>query len=1293
MNRAFFYRKSVWTDCAVLFIIFFFSGICHSRLDFCPAAWGEDALPSSAPKTMDCSWCSITYPEKVIPGQKFTVSVTLKTIPAGLKLGGDIHHAKKNAYLGVASWGGNPQATQSGKTLTFKYKMPDYKSDDQGCQPIFFLTSKGWNEAVKKAPGPVILPLMTDAVKKTFRPESATLKKSWIACSEAQNAQGGKPEWKAGETIVVPFEYYLDPSDDWGKTEIVLWVVGPWVDCPDGKYTQKRAHKNYGNCSVPNVVCQTGKRIKSQWTITLPKPHAEAEKGKYGDSLLLIAQFKGNDGKFWSWQLRKGLPCFARSDGYFELDAPTPGNLFTVNQKVVMRVIPLKKSAGLNPTPLKWSVTDTQGQLAAQGSALFPPAKGKELELNINIKSRGTFLLHAELQGKETRETTFAIIPDLKVKIGTGATFLGGQKFSGNEEAAQAARLLGMSSCRVWLNWKNLEPARGVFYQPAWDALRNEINLLNRNHIKPWLLLDGVGAWAIDNPQCYAGQFTALPVKNADIERFVTHAAKEFRNDIIGFEWLNEIVPGTICSDPVAEYMNFCKTASAAAKRVNPNFRNQIAGGLWPQTYRQSLISSGIMDSADILSIHYGTGSAIRGARRDLNAVGEENRVEIWDNETAKGVSTWGTPLAEALRDTTQSDYYFTRFPDELLAGCKNIVVFGGEPSPAGDWSHFWGDMSPRPSAAALAVLVDALHDAAPTGEFSLGKSDSFKLFLRPDQSAVLVVSSSEKGGETVNLPVGKAKVIKTDQQGNSTELKTQNGLVSLKLTASPYIIRCSNADALKAQLIVSLPSETAQGAFTALAGQTLEIPLRLHNLLAAPVRCSIQPDKTSAPGTFKPIILPRALQPGETQRAILKFENLKPGITPTKFTVKFDDSSLPVITRKITVNAVNDSQIGNLIQNPGFEISGNDSTSAADWNASGKCGQRVEFNNPNEPGHGKYVYRFENTKGKYLSIYQNREKLPSVGGEYVYSFWAKTDNLTTGSNFGGKTNDGKSWNRHWLQVFQTPRTQDSWQLFQKRIELPGGTVSATAAPVCQGDGWALIDNVQLVPYEGTEFCAFAPGESSTKSAAKKRKIDGDLSDFDRSAPIPLLGKNQLKIVKQSYNWTPENCSGVAWFNYDKNYLYCGIEVIDNKHVAEKTEANCRLDDSIRIAIHPANRLEGESSRAFCFDVSSAAPGGSGKHTLFRPHEYSGGLKSGSLAKDSSVYDVAVKREGNRTTYEIALPWSDLGGLSGGVGTKLGLSVQLTDNDGSGPEAYLIWGGGLNPAWNPEAFGMLTLTP
>jgi hypothetical protein len=70
---------------------------------------------------------------------------------------------------------------------------------------------------------------------------------------------------------------------------------------------------------------------------------------------------------------------------------------------------------------------------------------------------------------------------------------------------------------------------------------------------------------------------------------------------------------------------------------------------------------------------------------------------------------------------------------------------------------------------------------------------------------------------------------------------------------------------------------------------------------------------------------------------------------------------------------------------------------------------------------------------------------------------------------------------------------------------------------------------------------------------------------------------------------------------------------------------------------------------------------------------------------------VVVKPGDGRCVYELRLPWSELGGIAPAFGGRVGLSLQLNDNDGSGLAAQMAWGGGLSPTWSPPAFGRLTL--
>ena len=113
---------------------------------------------------------------------------------------------------------------------------------------------------------------------------------------------------------------------------------------------------------------------------------------------------------------------------------------------------------------------------------------------------------------------------------------------------------------------------------------------------------------------------------------------KRYADRLWGFEWLNEIVPGNKCKDPVAEYVAICRAGYKAAKAVNPKFVCQLAGGLWPHNYRIDCLNAGVAEWVDVLPVHYSTYEGIVEAKNDL-AVRDIKKVRVADNALQPGGS------------------------------------------------------------------------------------------------------------------------------------------------------------------------------------------------------------------------------------------------------------------------------------------------------------------------------------------------------------------------------------------------------------------------------------------------------------------------------------------------------------------------------------------------------------------------------------------------------------------------------------------------------------------------------
>jgi hypothetical protein len=243
---------------------------------------------------------------------------------------------------------------------------------------------------------------------------------------------------------------------------------------------------------------------------------------------------------------------------------------------------------------------------------------------------------------------------------------------------------------------------------------------------------------------------------------------------------------------------------------------------------------------------------------------------------------------------------------------------------------------------------------------------------------------------------------------------------------------------------------------------------------------------------------------------------------------------------------------------------------------------------------------------------------------------------------------------------------------------------------VTRGAGWALYDNLRVTVYEGSDYAAEA------HRCAKPLKIDGRLDDWQAAGltgcPLPMIGKNQVAVLAGPYAWTPKNLSGVAYLAWDESNLYLAGRIRDDVH-RPRTGAEAMRGDALVIGIDPTNRGPLADGKAVQYALTSAAPGGgSGRHTLWRPQEHAAGGAWGQLAKDSSVYELAVRSDPDGTcTYELRIPLSQVGQVRGAVGTKLGVSLMAVDADGEAPSAAMTWGDGLHPAWAPNRFGVVTM--
>lgn len=1110
--------------------------------------------------------------------------------------------------------------------------------------------------------------------------KDVTFKKSWIWIDHVALER----VLVEGETYKVPVEYYLDSSEDDGQTTLMLWGAGPWIDCPDGTYTTRRQHISYPGMRQ-NLRVKAG---QGRHVFTFKVPPAQQR-----NSLTLIAMFTNAAGQVWPWEVRCSPVFFHRAGGDFELETDQPGNLFTYEEPVRLKVRLRRADPERKTKTLTYRVKDYTGAQVAQGAVTFvPEAAGQIVPLNLQIARRGTFLLEAEVPGWEKRHLTFARIPDLMAitrgqptQFGmTNVIIPGAPKRI--EELCRIARRLGLTVCRSFMNWNEIEPARGLYKLDAWDQ---PIELARKHGITPWFCIVNPPAWAqsdrVDkiNYRAFRGDLDAW-------RNMVRTVTTRYRGRFWGWEWLNEIVPGGT-ETPVEDYLQLVRAGTASARAVAPEVKIQLAGGLWPRTFRQAVLKAGAGEYVDVLPVHYSTGGAVREAMGDLETAGVGS-VEVWDNETARGISIWDAPPEFDLTHTLQSNWILTNWADELTAGCRRIIYFGGAGDPAGNWSYLLDDLSPRPAAATIAVFVSKVHGAKPLGAFSLGQGGMFHLF---DQNGkAVMIASSYVEGETVPLHVGANVVQVVDYQGNLRPVASTGGVARLTLSGQRYYVDGADLDVLKSYLVpdidVRQAAPVAQGHLkdtavlvgtpktTMLRGGVGQIMVRLRNLYSRQLEGTFR--LTLPTGWKSEAKMNFSLRPHQSTLipvAVKVPEGTQTGDHPVQAVFDFAWNKLPTVTKPLIVSVISPDALGNQLTNGDFEEPATPADRASGWSGNGK---RVTASGL---GLGHYALKFTDTGGGW----QHHTKTIAVrpGETYLYTAWVWNQNMHAGSNLTLHFADGTERRLYDVNVFTCGESNPSWQFYTARFQAPSGTTSVSVTPVVQGSGWALFDNLRITAYEGTDFAAGA------YRVAKPPVIDGRLDDWLQRDALPLIGKNQLTVWDGAYQWSPDNLSGVAYLSWDDQNLYIAAYVRDNAHHATTTGETTPEGDSLILAFDPSNRSPDSAQKAFAYYVSAASPGGgSGKHTLYRPPSRSAGLSAGQLAKDSSTYDLAIVRSEGVTTYELRVPFSELGGILPAIGSKFGFSVQLNDNDGATPLACMNWGEGITPAWTPQNFGVVT---
>ena len=633
-------------------------------------------------------------------------------------------------------------------------------------------------------------------------PAECRFKKSYIKIDEQPAPV------RVGEDVVLKVHYYLDPSETWGPKQSILSVtpLGPWIDNPDGVINKRRHHVSYGGGMFTK-----DQRVEAG-------EHTAEFRFKLGQAFrynacFFLCKFKTPDGKDWPWDYRGGSLSVAPEIEVFRMYPTARGGMFYYDETPSVALVwgPTAHGKSVDATAV---VKDALNRVVCERTFRLNPSRRVQSLFFPEIKARGIFSLTVKAPGygKDGADFEdfcyFGRIPRFERIEGRATPF--GVTNVGSLDLSSLAYDMGFSTVRHFTSWSGIEPMKGKWSLGGLDSA------VENNHkagLKAWIQLHGPPSWTLPPEMGRTGEFEPAPFRLEDWSDTIDFLAKRYKGKLYGFEFLNEIVPGKACKDPVKEYVEICRAGYEAAKRNDPGLVCQLAGGLWPHTFRIDCLNAGIAKYIDVLPIHYGNYEGIREAQKDLAVRGIKN-VRVADNETATGYSIWNYPPDMAFeKSLAQCRYVMSRWPDELCAGADFICYFGGNGDACGNWSYMIDLTSPRPVAATLAVVQGKLAYAKPVGKFFVG--DTVCHLFERDGKPCLFLYTPGKEGVKIAVPA-KGPMTVVDFQGNETKAEGEVATGDM-----PVIVEGCDLEALRLHAALEIG---ASGSPVALPQHTADI-------------------------------------------------------------------------------------------------------------------------------------------------------------------------------------------------------------------------------------------------------------------------------------------------------------------------------------------------------------------------------------------------------------------------------------------------------------------------------------
>lgn len=202
--------------------------------------------------------------------------------------------------------------------------------------------------------------------------------------------------------------------------------------------------------------------------------------------------------------------------------------------------------------------------------------------------------------------------------------------------------------------------------------------------------------------------------------------------------------------------------------------------------------------------------------------------------------------------------------------------------------------------------------------------------------------------------------------------------------------------------------------------------------------------------------------------------------------------------------------------------------------------------------------------------------------------------------------------------------------------------------------------------------------------AENKPMIDGKIDDGEWNEQT-LMQTSKLENVVYVQNWTGKEWQGIedqsakAYAMWDEENVYFCWDVTDDKFSQEYEEFYTWQGDSVQFGVYMGSGDEyialGEANTKFTEIGIAKTPKGP---QVYRYSAQDEGKHAIGLLPEKE-YELAVNVDGNRTIYELSMPWESLlpEGVQPKANSRLGFSFLVNDNDGQGRRGAILFASGI----------------